>query len=78
MMSVNLAGFSHKAAPGWWRLDPRVVAHLRARTRPLFDLWAAAPAMAQRSASGDDSPTAFAPTQWPDTEWSDTRSDFEP
>jgi hypothetical protein len=78
-MSVDVESFPRQATTGWWRLDPRVVAHLRARTGPLLDLWSVAPARARRSADADgDSPTAYAPTCWPDTEWSDTRSDFAP
>ena len=79
MMSVDLESFPRRAITGWWRLDPRVLAHLRARTSPLLDLWAIAPALARRTASNTDhSPTAFAPTHWPETEWSDTCSDFPP
>ena len=78
-MSVDVKSSPHRAGPGGWRLDPRVVAHLRARASPLLDLWALTPALARRTAArNDDSPTAFAPTHWPDTEWSDTRSDFPP
>ena len=77
-MSVDVESFSRRAAPGGWRLDPRVVAHLRARTSPLLGLWSVTPALARRSADNEHSATSFAPTHWPDTEWSDTRSDVTP
>ena len=77
-MGVDLESFPRRATTGWWRLDPRVVAHLRARTSPLLDLWAVTPALARRTAENDDSVTAFSPTLWPDTAWSDTCSNFPP
>jgi hypothetical protein len=76
-MSVNFERLPLTSGSGWWRLDPRVVAHLRARTSPLLSLSAITSVMTRRNADdASESPTAFAPTQWPETEWSDTCSDF--
>jgi hypothetical protein len=76
-MSVSFAGRSHPGGVRWWRLDPRVAAHLRAAVSPAGGLVAAGLAAVCRSpAARDDGLAAFALTQWADTEWSDTRSDW--
>jgi hypothetical protein len=71
---------SNKPGSRWWRLDPRVAAHLRAPATPLVNLLAGALAPVRRSMNGRDSGRdsgahAFAATKWADTEWADTCSD---
>ena len=76
MMNPHVAARSSQLASRWWRLDPRVAAHLRAPTGPLANLLAGALAPVHRIVHTPDShPHAFAATKWADTEWADTCSD---
>jgi hypothetical protein len=76
MMNPLAAAPSNPSASRWWRLDPRVAAHLRGPKGPLVNLLVGALAPARRSMNaGDGQRTAFAPTKWADTEWADTCSD---
>jgi hypothetical protein len=75
-LNPHVAIPSNKSDSRWWRLDPRVAAHLRATATPWTSLLAGAPAAARRSANARDNyPHTFAATRWADTEWADTRSD---
>lgn len=76
MINPHVAALSSQPASRWWRLDPRVAAHLRAPTGPLANLLAGALAPVRRSVNADDNhPHAFAATKWAETEWADTCSD---
>jgi hypothetical protein len=76
MMSPHVASLSSKPASRWWRLDPRVAAHLRAPSGSLANLLAGALAPVRQSMNAQDRHAhAFAATKWADTEWADTCSD---
>ena len=75
MMSSPVAARIGKLPARWWRLDPRVAAHLRSPSRPLVGLLVGALAPKRRSGFEDTRAGGFAATKWADTEWADTCSD---
>jgi hypothetical protein len=74
-MAFNESGISHKSGSRWWRLDPRVAAHLRASaSRSAGHLSAALGVAGRRGDAAGRDADPYAATVWADTEWSDTGS----